>query len=135
MTIKKMITEILDEMDRLMRRYLPDVKPEDLVQNGNTFYMNGNDGTDFDWNANGRTCEFMRFYEKTEYGAIKAYIRDDGNLDGYIWGNDGLEKGTRIDTTYSIGCENAKELCKWLIKNKDDKEMWDEVIYPEFIGE
>ena len=39
---------------------------------GKIYYMNGNDGTDFDWEANDRLCEFMVFHEN-EYGYIKNY--------------------------------------------------------------
>ena len=50
------------------------------------YYMNGNDGTDFDWDCNGRTCEFFVFYDtEDQLGYVKAYVTRDGNIEGYVW--------------------------------------------------
>lgn len=50
--------------------------------------MNGNDGTDFDWNCNERLCEFFMFYKSTEMGFIKVYVNNNDTLSGYIYKED-----------------------------------------------
>lgn len=49
---------------------------------GTYFYCNGNDGTDFDWEANDRICE-----TRVENDAIdfEFFVYTDGELGGYIW--------------------------------------------------
>lgn len=46
------------------REMLPEVTDDMLYGNGAIYYMNGNDGTAFDWEANDRCCEFYMFYRK-----------------------------------------------------------------------
>ena len=36
-------------VNKSIREYLPDVPSNDLEENGNIYYMNGKNGTEFDW--------------------------------------------------------------------------------------
>lgn len=58
----------------------PNVTDEMLDTNGAIHYMNGNDGTPFDWNCNNRLCEFILFH-KNGIGFIKAYVDSDNTVD------------------------------------------------------
>ena len=48
--------------------------------------MNGNDGTDFDWNANEHTSEFYMFHEN-EIGFIKLYVNKGDTYTAYVYPN------------------------------------------------
>ena len=58
--VKDFIDEIID---------IEKINREDLYNNGAVHYMNGNDGTDFDLQCNGHSCEFYVFW-KDESGAM-----------------------------------------------------------------
>lgn len=92
-------------------------------------YMNGNDGTDFDWDMNDRTCEFMIFYDEqktgSDYGAIKAYVSKDGGLDGYVY-PENYGRGKGIPFSHELMCESdAEEFAGYLQQTRDDKWKWD----------
>ena len=65
----KMLKPIVDTINEIRNEY-PIIGNE---LDGKIYYMNGNDGTDFDWKCNGRTCEFMVFNDN-EMGYIKLDI-------------------------------------------------------------
>lgn len=73
--LKEKIVQIFEET----RRLYPSITDDMLCDNGAIYYMNGNDGTDFDWNCNHRLCEFFIFHnkEKGEIGFIKLVISDN----------------------------------------------------------
>lgn len=73
------------------RKLVPEIGDEKLLSEGQNefiFYMNGNDGTDFDFVENCRVCEFMMFYKSTENGFIKVCISTEGIIDGFIYNED-----------------------------------------------
>ena len=45
-----------------IKTYLSDVSLDELEDSGALFYMNGNNGTEFDWHVNERLSFFMAFY-------------------------------------------------------------------------
>lgn len=57
--------EILNEIRRMINKklimYLPHVKAENLEENGAIYYMNGRNGTEFDWYVNGKISDFLCF--------------------------------------------------------------------------
>lgn len=69
-----------------IRKKYPLITDEDLHSNGAIFYMNGNDGTDFDWNANEHTSEFYMFHEN-EIGFIKLYVNKGNTYTAYVYPN------------------------------------------------
>lgn len=73
------------------RQYRPDVTNEMLCNEGDgevVYYCNGNDGTNFDWDMNDRTCEFFLFYKSNEMGFVKAFVNRSGVMTGYIYDED-----------------------------------------------
>lgn len=126
-TQKELIEQVLDYARAARQKYLPDVKDEDLCDNGAFYYMNGNDTTDFDWNWNGRVCEIMQFYKTTNLGLLKVYPHSDGYIYGYIYGDEGREQAIEITPEY-IGVKEAKKLKEYLEARFDDNELWDEII-------
>ena len=57
--MNKIVKEIQKIMAQNMAFYLPHVKKSDLEKNGAVFYMNGNNGTEFDWYVNDLWCFIM----------------------------------------------------------------------------
>lgn len=85
---EKKLRQYFAEARELM---MPKVTDEMLCDEGDgekIYYMNGNDGTDFDWSCNERLCEFFMFYKSTEMGFIKVFVKNDDTLSGYIYKED-----------------------------------------------
>jgi len=128
---KEIIQGIMDFIVEERTRLAPEVQNEDLTDNGSVYYMNGNDGTDFDFNTNGRTCEFMQFYKSTELGCVKVYLTENGIITGYLWRNEGRGGGISLsDKKLTDMCE-AVEFAEYLQENYDDKDIWDAPIIIE----
>lgn len=120
--IMKIILEKFNEIARDKR-----ISKADLLENGAIYYMNGNDGTDFDWEANNRTCEFMAFYKSSELGMAKLYVNTDGKIDGYFWNNEGRGEAEYIEAG-NVEKEKAEEFKEFLEDNFDYKNKWDNII-------
>ena len=89
--------------------------------------MNGNDGTDFDWDCNNRVCEFMKFYKSTEYGLIKVFVKRNGKIDGYLYKEEGKAQGIELKPIY-ITENQAKKFMEYLMENYDKKGLWDSIV-------
>lgn len=114
------------------RKQMPGVTDDMLYDEGSDekiFYMNGNDGTDFDWGMNERCCEFFMFYKSTEMGFIKVYVNKDDTIDGYMYKEDYLYGDTPIslkETKLQEG--DALYLAALLYKQADKKNLYDKPI-------
>lgn len=124
-TSLKEITEIVKFFQNLMKE--EGVNPSDLVDNGAIYYRNGNDGTDFDWQCNDRTCEFMMFYNTDEQlGFAKVWVDKQGNLAGYTWGDEGHGEGKEVSIQgFTQYPEDFAALC---FEQADMKGLFDVVI-------
>ena len=69
-----------------IRKRYPLVTDEDLSEGGAIYYMNGNDGTFFDWHTNGNTCEFYMLHDN-KVGFIKLYVNVDDTYTAYTYPN------------------------------------------------
>ena len=98
-----------------------------LIDNGAVYYMNGNDGTDFDWQMNERLCEFYVFFDESEMGAVKILVGKDGTAEAFVFPN-GEATGTKEDLGYLMTEEEAENLKEWLITNRDERGIWDAKI-------
>lgn len=82
-----MLKEIRDYFTEARKR-MPEIKDEMILSEGQgelIYYMNGNDGTVFDFFENDRICEFMMFYKSTKCGFIQVFISDQGIINGYMY--------------------------------------------------
>ena len=69
---ERLSTYMLDSL----KKALPDVKKTELENDGAVFYMNGKNGTEFDWYVNDHLPNFFIFYnDKENLGAVKAIKR------------------------------------------------------------
>lgn len=90
------INRIVEQFNNLMKE--AGLQASDIYGNGAVYYRNGNDGTDFDWSMNDRTCEFMMFYNTEEQlGFAKCWIDKQGNLVGYTWDDEGHGEGKEFE--------------------------------------
>lgn len=80
----------IERIFKVAREMCPNITDDMLDTNGAIHYMNGNDGTSFDWNANDRLCEFY-VYHKNEMGFIKAFVNRDNTIDMYIYEDGGMK--------------------------------------------
>lgn len=90
---------------------------------GKIYYMNGNDGTDFDWEANDRLCKFMVFHEN-EYGYIKIMVNRDNTIDVYVF-RDGGNTPISFQKKY-VG--DVEEFMYYMMNKTDRYGIWDESI-------
>ena len=91
---------------------------------GKIYYMNGNDGTDFDWNCNERVCEFMVFHEN-EMGYIKLMVYNDNLITIYVYADGGMHPTKELERHYY---KNPLELANFLYRTFDMNGLWDEPI-------
>ncbi len=118
---------VKDYITNALSKHAVGITPEQLLDSGAIFYMNGNDGTDFDWRFNNRTCEFMVFYKSTNYGIMQVVVTDCGFIKGYYYADNGKADAIHLESQY-VGAIEALELKNWLEDNFDDKMLWDKPI-------
>ncbi len=121
--ILKEIKKIIDES---IAQHLPNIKAANLEKNGAVFYMNGNNGTEFDWYVNEKLPSFMVFYNnKDNLGAAKLLLYSDGGIDLYIYGENGKKLVKEISCTSSYDKSDIFKLAVMLKKEADDMELFD----------
>lgn len=117
--IKKIISDNLSEN-------LPEVKLDELEENGAVYYMNGKNGTEFDWFVNEHLPNFMVFYnDENNLGAAKLSIYDDGGILLYIYGDRGNTVVDEIKTSIDVTKEEMLHLAVILKNTADDNKIWD----------
>lgn len=125
----KILTEIKKIMDNCLETYLPDISRSGLENDGAIFYMNGNNGTEFDWYINEKLSAFMIFYnDKENLGAVKATIYDHGEVVVYTYGSQGKELVNETQTSIDVTEKEILELAVLLRTEADDKLIWDKNI-------
>lgn len=110
------------------------------------YYMNGNDGTKFDFNENHSLCEFQIFYDKAitgdTWGAIKLYVRDNdygksrgfdskGKADFqiYYYLDDGKADSQLISAHNVFSHNQLITFYEYMFHEFDQKFIWDSVVY------
>lgn len=61
-TAENVKQQVLNYIRENIRERFPEVTDSMLIDNGAIYYMNGNDGTGFDFSMNDRTCEFVNMH-------------------------------------------------------------------------
>lgn len=116
--------QVLDYIKENIRNRFPEITDNMLIENGTVYYMNGNDGTNFDFDINDRTCEFMSFYKSSNYGFFKVYVTRRGVIDGYAYLEEGHGEAIRLEPKH-VGAEEAKEFARALQLSADNLKKWD----------
>lgn len=96
-----------------------------LDANGAIYYMNGNDGTEFDWSCNGRLCEFYIFH-KNEIGFIKVTVEKNNEVCVFIYEDAGMSPTNK----YKEKLEDLKasDFANLMNRIADKEYMWDKNI-------
>lgn len=125
MTRGQQIIEKIKEVFADIRKKYPQITDTDLLDNGAIYYMNGNDGTDFDWNANQNTSEFY-MYHNNEIGFIKLYVNVGDTYTAYVYPNGEMSAVDTIKGNLNEG--DSLYLATILYHKADKKYIYDEKI-------
>jgi hypothetical protein len=130
---KKFMNRILNEIKEIIKKnineYIPEVKPSDLEENGTVYYMNGKNGTEFDWYVNEHLPSFMVFYnDEQNLGAAKLLIYANGKVVLYLYEDKGNKLIKEIETSIEIIEDELFKLAVILKNETEDKDIWDESI-------
>lgn len=111
------------------RKILPEVTDDMLYGHGEIYYQNYNDGTDFDWIANDRLCEFFMFYKKSEWGFVKLTVNRDDTIQCWVYTDD-EECISPYATLDKVKLEKgeAQEFCAQMYSLADEKGLYDKPI-------
>lgn len=124
--MNKILLEIKKIMLAAVKEHLSEVSMSDLEDNGAVYYMNGKNGTEFDWYVNEKVSDFMMFYnDEDNMGAVKATLYNDGGLLIYVYGQQGKAVPQKIDSYLDVTEEEVFALAVLLRNEADDKCIWD----------
>lgn len=125
----RILTQIRELMGEAAAEYLGQDYPGSLEDQGGVFYMNGKNGTEFDWFVNDRLPSFMMFYDDEEnLGAVKAMVYKDGTLSLYVYEDRGRSLKKEISGKLDPEEEDLLSLAVLLRRACDDRRIWDEDI-------
>ena len=127
--MNRILNEIKEIIKQNITEYLPDVRPCDLEDGGTVYYMNGKNGTEFDWYVNEHLPSFMVFYnDEQNLGAVSLSIYTDGGILLYIYGDKGNKIIKEIKTSIEVTENELFNLAVILKSEADDKKVWDSSI-------
>ena len=124
--MNKILVEVKRIIEESIKEYLPEVKPTDLEENGKVYYMNGKNGTEFEWYVNEHLPCFMVFYnDEQNMGVAKLSVYTDGGVELYLYGDHGNELVKEISTSIETSENDLFNLAVVLKKEADDARFWD----------
>lgn len=124
--MNKILEQVNKYMHEALKSRLPEISTADLEDNGAVFYMNGKNGTAFDWYVNEHFPNFFIFYSDREnLGAVKALLYSDGRLSIYVYGDKGHAEPVEIDSVIDADADQLLNLAVFLTENADEKKIWD----------
>lgn len=124
--MNKILLKVKDIMMDCVEKYIPDISFDDLEEQGAIFYMNGKNGTEFDWYVNDKICDFMMFYDdKDNMGAVKSTLYNNGALLIFVYGEQGKSVVQEINTYIDVEEEDILRLAVLLRNEADDMRIWD----------
>lgn len=123
--MNRILNKIKDIIDSNMKIYLPHVKSSDLENDGEIYYMNGKDGTEFEWYVNDKLPPFMVFYnDEANLGAIKLLLYNNGGIVVYIYDEKGKKLIKEVNTYLDENETDLFELAVILRNEADDHSIW-----------
>lgn len=123
--MNRILNQIREIIHSNMELYLPHVKMSDLENDGEIYYMNGKDGTEFDWYVNDKIPPFMVFYnDEDNLGAVKLLLYNDGGIVVYLYGENGKKLVKEVNTHLDANEKELFELAVILKNEADNKNIW-----------
>ena len=123
------LTKVKKIMEENIKAYLSDVTFEQLEHAAAIFYMNGNNGTEFDWHVNGRLSYFMVFYNEDEnLGAAKLGIHKNGDAELFLYGDKGHKLVKELAFKIEADVQSLLKLAVALKMVADETQKWDSNI-------
>jgi hypothetical protein len=122
---KRVIEKVKSYIEKA-REFAPNVTNDMLDADGAIYYANGNDGTDFDWDMNGRLCEFM-VYAKNGMGFIKVFVTNQDIMEGYVYEDFGM-RPTRTLEPEKLEEGDAGVLANFFYQEADCQQIWDATL-------
>lgn len=116
----------IERIFKVARNMYPNVTDGMLDANGAIYYMNGNDGTPFDWNWNDMLCEFLIFH-KNEMDFIKACVNSNNTIDVRIYETDDAMQPT-YKFTEEMENLKARDFAKIMNYIADEDRLWNKPI-------
>lgn len=124
--MNRILFDIKKIMQECIHKHMPELSFDDLEDNGAVFYMNGKNGTEFDWYVNEKVSDFMIFYnDEDNLGAVKTTLCNSGALMTYVYGDQGKTIVQEINSYLDVTEEEILELAVVLRNEADDKSIWD----------
>ncbi|MBQ8983454.1 MAG: DUF2185 domain-containing protein [Lachnospiraceae bacterium] len=125
----RVLNDIQFKIQNAMKDYMPEVSSDTLEEGGRVYYMNGKNGTEYDWFVNDHLPSFMVFYnDEKNLGAAKATVYIDGGIAIYLYNENGEHLAKEVQTFLDIEEADLLKLAVCLRCNADDKKMWDAAI-------
>lgn len=125
----KIIEKIKILINENISKYLPDISKENLEEDGTIYYMNGKNGTEFDWYVNEKISDFFVFYNDSEnLGAVKMTVYCDGYTIIYIYDENGHHLKQEVETDIHISEEELFHFAVLLKNTMDENLIWDKSI-------
>ena len=127
--MNKIFAQVQEYMHKALDEKHPSLKKSDLEKDGAVFYMNGKNGTEFDWYVNDHLpCFFIFYNDKENLGAVKATLYTDGGLSVYVYGDMGHADPVEINYMIESDEKEILYLAVLLAKNADGNKVWDDDI-------
>lgn len=122
--MNKNISVITNYIKEIRSEY-PNITNDMLYNNGEIYYMNGNDGTNFDWGMNDRICEFYVFGKNT-YGFIKLFVNKNDTMKVYVYNDFGPFPTKEYSKTVEQGF--SLRMKKLMCTVADNKDLYDQPL-------
>lgn len=120
--MNELVDMIIAFLEEAREKY--SIPKSELEKNGAIIYANGNDGTDFDWEANGRLCEFGYGTKDGSVWAFKCYVYNDGNADIYCYPHGEMRPVETLKRKL-MTANAAEDLYKLMLSMADYREKYD----------
>lgn len=121
---------VRDLMNKYIEEYHIDVSRLLTEKGSYIFYMNGNDGTDFDYLCNDRVCEFGCFYSSSQMYAIKCFVCKSGSIEFIIYDEENPQEilGKEVETLDSFDSDTCGLFAGYLLGSFDYRDIFDAPI-------
>lgn len=127
--MNKIIEQVQSLVREKMAEYLPDVPSDQLEEGGKIYYMNGRNGTVFDWHDNEQFPPFMVFYKGgANLGAAKLILGSTGDVRLFLYGDRGRSVVKELETSFNVDETELLKLAVCLTVHADDEDIFDEAI-------